>query len=37
LRGEDYQYLCYIDKEGYGVSLTPMGALTAGIKQFKKQ
>lgn len=37
LRGEDYQYLCYIDRNGYGTSLTPMGALTIGIKQFKKQ
>jgi len=36
LRGEDYQYLCYIDRKGYGISLTPMGALTVGIKQFKE-
>lgn len=36
LRGEDYQYLCYIDRKGYGTSLTPMGALTIGIKQFKE-
>lgn len=35
IRGEDYQYLCYIDKKGYGVSLTTMGALVVGIKQFK--
>jgi hypothetical protein len=36
LRGEDYQYLCYIDRKGYGTSLTPMGALTIGVKQFKQ-
>lgn len=36
LRGGDYQYLCYIDGKGYGVSLTPMAALTIGIKQFKE-
>lgn len=36
LRGEDYQYLCYIDRKAYGTSLTPMGALTFGIKQYKE-
>lgn len=36
IRGEDYQYLCYINKKYYGTSLTPMGALTFGIKQFLK-
>lgn len=35
IRGEDYQYICYINKEGYGSYLTPMGALVIGIKQFK--
>lgn len=35
IRGEDYQYLCYIDGEGYGTSLTPLMALVKGIKQFK--
>jgi hypothetical protein len=35
VRGEDCQYLCYIDNEGYGTSLTPLMALTKGIKQFK--
>jgi len=25
-----------IDRKGYGTSLTPMGALTVGIKQFKE-
>ena len=37
LRGEDYQYLCYIDRKGYGTSLTLLGALTIGIKQFKEK
>jgi len=36
IREEDWQYLCYIDGKGYGVSLTPLGALTIGIKQFKE-
>jgi hypothetical protein len=36
IRGEDYQYLCYIDKKGLGVSLTPMCALVIGIKEFKE-
>lgn len=35
LRDEDYMYSCYIDGKGYGVSLTPMHALTIGISQFK--
>lgn len=35
IRGEDYQYLCYIDNQGYGTSLTPLMALVKGIKQFK--
>lgn len=35
IRSEDYMYLCYIDKEGYGVSLTPMCALVCGIKSYK--
>ncbi|NRA92433.1 MAG: hypothetical protein HRU26_07060 [Psychroserpens sp.] len=35
IRGENYQYMCYINKKGYGTCLTPMGALVIGIKQFK--
>lgn len=35
IRGEDYQYICYINKEVYGTSLTFMCALVIGIKQFK--
>ena len=35
IRGEDWQYMCYIDKEAYGSGLTTMGALVIGIKQFK--
>ena len=35
IRGDDYQYMCYINKEGYVSCLTPMGALVIGIKQFK--
>lgn len=36
IRGGDYQYLCYIDKKGYGVALTPMFALAYGIKQYNE-
>ena len=35
LRGEDYQYMCYIDKKAFGSGLTTIGALVIGIKQFK--
>lgn len=35
IRGGDYQYVCYINKEGYSTALTPMFALVSGIKQFK--
>ena len=37
IREADYNYMCYIDKEGYGSALTPMGALVFGIKQFEKK
>ncbi len=36
IRGEDYQYMCYINKKGYSSCLTPIGALVIGIKQFKE-
>ena len=35
IREADWQYMCYIDKKGYGSALTPVGALVLGIKQFK--
>lgn len=35
IREADWQYLCYIDKKGFGSGLTTMGALVIGIKQFK--
>jgi hypothetical protein len=35
IRSADYQYLCYIDKEAYGTSMTPMLALIIGINQYK--
>lgn len=34
LRGEDFQYLCYIDKKVYGVGLTFMYALVRAIDIF---
>lgn len=36
IRGEDYQYQCWIDKECYTADLTPMFALVYGIKRFKE-
>jgi len=35
IREADWQYMCYIDKKGFGSSLTPIGALVIGIRQFK--
>jgi hypothetical protein len=35
IRGEDYQYWCYINKLVYATALTPMFALAYGIKVFK--
>jgi hypothetical protein len=35
IRGEDYQYQCYINKLVYATALTPILALTYGIKVFK--
>lgn len=35
IRGEDYQYYCYIDKEVYDISLTPMYTLMMGIIKYK--
>lgn len=35
IRGSDYQYMCYIDKQVYATGLTPMYALCYGIKIFK--
>lgn len=32
IRGEDYQYMCYINNEVWATALTPMFALTFGIK-----
>jgi len=36
IRGEDYQYMCYINKSVYAIAFTPMFALVYGIKYFKK-
>jgi len=35
IRGEDYQYICYINKLPCATALTPMYALCYGIKCFK--
>lgn len=37
IRGEDYQYMCYIDGKVYATALTPMYALAYGIKAFKER
>lgn len=37
IRAADYNYICYIDGSGYSPSLTTIGALTLGIKQFKQR
>lgn len=34
IRGEDWQYVCYIDKKVYSVALTFMGALVEGIEKY---
>ena len=34
IRGGDFQYLCYINKEGYAPSLTPLHAVVVGIEQY---
>jgi hypothetical protein len=33
----DYQYMCYINKSVYATGLTPMFALSYGIKVFKER
>ena len=35
IRGEDFQYICYIDRKVYSVALTPMCALISGINEYK--
>lgn len=37
IRSEDYQYMCYINKSVYATGLTPMFALSYGIKNFKER
>ena len=36
IRGADYQYMCYINKQAYFSALTPLGALVYGITKFKE-
>lgn len=35
IRGEDYQYQCFINKKCYFTSLTPMHTLWFGIKVYQ--
>lgn len=37
VRGEDYQYMCYINKSVCATGLTPMFALAYGVKCFKER
>jgi len=37
IRGEDYQYVCYINKSVYATGLTPMFVLAYGVKVFKER
>lgn len=37
IRGEDYQYQCWIDGECYYNALTFLGALVFGIKRYNKK
>lgn len=34
IRGEDYNYMCYINGKVYSVALTPMFALVSGVQKF---
>jgi len=36
IKESDWQYMCYIDKKGFGSGLTTMGALVIGIKRFRE-
>ncbi len=36
IRGEDYSYHCYINKQAFGTAFTPLFALVFGIEQYKK-
>lgn len=37
IRGDDYQYQCYINGQCYANDLTPIGSLMTGIIQYNKQ
>ena len=37
IRGEDSQYVCYINKSVYATGLTPMFSLAYGVKVFKER
>ena len=36
IRGEDYQYCCYINKKCYSTALSTLYALVTGIKKYKE-
>ena len=37
IRGEDYQYQCYIDRKVYCTALTPLCAMVHGIWVYKNK
>lgn len=37
IKGADCQYECWINKKCFDVSLTPLGAMTLGIKKYKDE
>ena len=36
IRGADYLYQCFIDKQAYGTALTPLAALVFGVEEYFK-
>ena len=37
IRGEDWQFMCYIDGKCHGTGLTTLGAMVYGISNYEKQ
>ena len=37
IRGEDWQFMCYIDGKCHGTGLTTLGAMVYGIANYEKQ
>ena len=37
IRGEDWQFMCFIDGKCHGTGLTTLGAMVYGIANYEKQ